>query len=184
MKGKKIPEAIVNLLTSKEEAIFMDFLRHIENNDSYLSVCYFNFLLVCSRTIESWAFRIKRLLVDSQFPALLVHVLVSSKNRRVISDALVALQFFMNDCEISRDYSNTFFFNSAVSGFLVLNQQTSTQVSDLSCQLNQERHDYEINIQQLNIQIKQLEDDKIGLQKVIENEKLNVARSGQSIAKL
>lgn len=184
MKGKKIPESIINLLTSKEEAIFMDFLRHIENNDSYLSVCYFNFLLICSRCIESWAFRIKRLLVDSQFPALLVHVLVSSKNRRVISDALVALQFFMNDCEISKDYSNTFFFNSAVSGFLVLNQQTSTKVSELTCQLNQERHDYEINIQKMNVQIKQLENDKVDLHKAIENEKLNTARSDQAIVKL
>ncbi|KAK8858229.1 hypothetical protein M9Y10_013330 [Tritrichomonas musculus] len=184
MKAKRIPENIVNLLTSQEEAIFMDFMRHIESNDSYLSVCYFNFLLVCSRTIENWAFRIKRLLVDSQFPALLVHVLVSSKNRRVISDALVALQFFMNDCEIARDYSKTFFFNSAVSGFLVLNQQTSTQVSSLNCKLNQERHDFEINIQRLNIQIKQLEDDKVGLQKVIDDEKLNSTRIGESIAKL
>lgn len=184
MQSKKLPDQIVELLVSQEEALFMDFIRHIENSDSYLCVVFFSFLLICSRSIESWSFRIKRILVDTQFPVLLAHVVVNSKNRRVISDALIALQYFINDCQLIKDCSKTFFFNSAVSGFLVMNQQAGKSISELNAKLTQEKHDYELMIQNLKVQGNQLAKEKQNLQNLVNEEKMNLSKTSESISKL
>ncbi|OHT06029.1 hypothetical protein TRFO_05666 [Tritrichomonas foetus] len=180
----KVPESMVTVLTSHEEAIFMDFMRHIENNDSYLSVCFFNFLLICSKSIQSWAQRIKRVLVDSQFPALLVHVLTNSKNRRAISDSLRALQFFMNNCEFFKDNTDSFFFTSAVSGFLLMNQQLSTEMSEMRSRTSQERHDFEITISKLTNEKNHMEIEMKSMSKMLSDEKVNTSQSHESISKL
>lgn len=121
IQSSGINSTVIEALTSEEDLFFTNFLRHIEANHAFLSVAFFSVLMMCSTHIPRWSMRVKRLLVDSQFPALLAHVLTSSHNRTAISDALRALQFYINDCEAVPD-KNSFFFDSAVAGFLVVNK--------------------------------------------------------------
>ena len=152
----ELSKPLVKVLSDQEETFFMSFLRHIESGDAYLSVAFFSFLIACTRHIQKWVMRIKRLLVDSQFSALLVHVLTSSQNRRAISDALKALHFYLNDCEITPNMKTSYFFDSAVSGFLVVNNNQIKASENEKIQVEQERHNTVIVVHTLEAEKKQL----------------------------
>lgn len=103
----------VSLLTQNEDAIFTSFLRHIENNDSYLSIEFFLFIQSCSKYIKGWNLRMKRIVIDSVFPVLVVNVLNESENRHATEDSLYALNYFCSCKEPE-------FFNLFVSAYVLL----------------------------------------------------------------
>lgn len=103
----------VTLLIQYEDPIFTSFLRHIENNDSYLSIEYFLFIQNCSKYIKGWMIRMKRIVVDSVFPVLVVNVLNESENRHATEDSLAALNYFCSCKEPE-------FFNLFVSAYVLL----------------------------------------------------------------
>ena len=121
--GSGINDIVLETLKAQEDLLFTNFIRNIEANHAFLSVSFFSILMICAKHLPKWVLRVKRVLVESQFAALLAHVLTSSQNRKAIADALMALQFYTNDCEPTQAPRNTFFLDSAVSGFLVVNQR-------------------------------------------------------------
>jgi peptidoglycan hydrolase CwlO-like protein len=166
-----IAERTVPLLIEYEESLFMNFLRHVENSEAFLAVAFLSFLVRCSREIPKWLQRVKRILVESQFPALLVHVLSSSLNRRAVSDALRAVQFFVNECDPPPALRNSFFFDAAVSGFLVINQNNRDRIGAVEIQLEQEKRDFAILQQQLELEKTELKREKIDLQAELDRER-------------
>ena len=86
--SKQLPDDIVDILQIQEENIFMQFMRRIQNNDSFLCVQIFLFIFQCSAQIEHWHIRLMKVIVDSQFTTLVAHVLYNSSNRSTTTDAL------------------------------------------------------------------------------------------------
>jgi hypothetical protein len=166
-----IPERILGMLVDQEEFLFLNFVRQVENNQAFLSVAWFSLLVRCSSDISRWALRIKRILIDSQFPALLVHVLTSSLNRRAVSDAVRALEFFMNNCELSDHPKDSFFFDAAVSGFIVINQKKNETASVATLALERDRHELSNAVHNLQVENTRLERDIGVLQTAIGQEK-------------
>ena len=107
----------IALLTNHEDFIFTTFLRHVENNESYLSVSLFLFIQQCSKYIKGWSIRIKRIVIDSIFPTLVVNVIHESENKHATKDALNALLFFCN-CKESE------FLEMFLSSFILLVKKT------------------------------------------------------------
>jgi predicted nucleic acid-binding Zn-ribbon protein len=166
-----ISERVLGLLADQEEFLFLHFVRHVESNQAFLSVAWFSFLARCSAGISRWMLRIKRVLVDSQFPALLVHVLTSSMNRRAISDALEALHFFVNNCELPAQRNDGFFFDAAVSGFFVINQKKNDTELVGQCALERDRHELATAVHNLQLENARLEREKAALQNAVGQEK-------------
>jgi hypothetical protein len=90
-----IKKTDVEELKRNEDAIFTSFLRHIENNNAFLSVSIFEFIHSCSKYVKGWPMKIKRIAIDSQLAVLIAHVLSQSAHRSATRSALAALQFFM-----------------------------------------------------------------------------------------
>ena len=63
------------------------------------------------------------LVLDSQFPALLVQVATESRNRRAIADALRASQILADGMKNDINYEVSPIFESIISGYLLLNQK-------------------------------------------------------------
>jgi myosin heavy subunit len=168
LNKSQFDENVTELLLKNEEFIFTEFLRHIEGNLPYLCVTFFTFLFTCARAIPKWLTKIKRVLIDTQFSALLAHVLRNSVNRRAISDALRAMQFFANDCDFVEEPRNKFFFESAVSGLLLVNQNADHKATACTLDLEQERHDSEIHIHNLEQANRELEVENRAIKSGIE----------------
>lgn len=113
LKSGPLKKTDVSLLIQYEDAIFTSFLRHIENNDSYLSIEFFLFIQNCSKFIKGWMIRMKRIVIDSVFPVLVVNVLNESENRHATEDSLATLNFFCSCKEPE-------FFNLFVSAYVLL----------------------------------------------------------------
>lgn len=63
------------------------------------------------------------LVLDSQFPALLVQVATESRNRRAIADALRTSQILADGMKNDLNYEASPMFESIISGYLLLNQK-------------------------------------------------------------
>ncbi|OHT12182.1 hypothetical protein TRFO_18194 [Tritrichomonas foetus] len=110
----------IALLTQKEDYIFTTFLRHIENNESFLSVCLFLFISQSAKYIKGWTMRLKRIVIDSVFPALVVNVLNESENKHATKDALNALMYFCGCKEPE-------FFDLFISSYVLLVQRSKEE---------------------------------------------------------
>lgn len=107
----------VALLTQFEDIVFTSFLRYIENNHSYLAVSFFLFILQCAKYIKGWTMRMKRIVIDSVFPALVVNVLNESENRHATEDSLETLKYFCT-CKEQE------FFGMFISAYVLMVTQT------------------------------------------------------------
>ncbi|KAK8895837.1 hypothetical protein M9Y10_013722 [Tritrichomonas musculus] len=114
---------VINILQENEQSLFLDFQRQIELNNSFLSVVYFLFLYEASHFIPHWRQKMVVLVLDSQFPALLVQVATESRNRRAIADALRASQILADGMKNDINYEVSPIFESIISGYLLLNQK-------------------------------------------------------------
>jgi predicted nucleic acid-binding Zn-ribbon protein len=177
-------ELSIDILIQNEEFIFTDFLRHIEGNEPFLSVTFFTFLSLCASFIPKWLLKIKRVLIDTQFSALLAHVLRSSLNRCAISSALKALEFYVNDCEFTQEPRNHFFFESAVSGFLLINQNAKSSNTSSVLDSEQDRHEHQIAIYNLETEKSKLEKSNERLLLDLEKERSQSRIESESSIKL
>ncbi|OHT08011.1 hypothetical protein TRFO_23631 [Tritrichomonas foetus] len=114
---------VIRILQENEQSLFLDFQRQIELNNSFLSVVYFLFLYESSHFLAHWRQKLIALVIDSQFPALLVHVISESRNRRAIGDALRSSQILADGMKNDIIYETSPMFDSIVSGYLLLNQK-------------------------------------------------------------
>lgn len=114
---------IVKLLQENEENIFISFQRQIELSNSFVSIHFFLFILSASHFFKHWITRLREMVVDSQFSALLVHVLQTSLNRRTIDDALEVLQIVIGGISPKRIKLDPTLSYTVASGFFLMNRQ-------------------------------------------------------------
>ena len=119
---------VIKILEENEQSLFLDFQRQIEQNNSFLSVVYFLFLYEASHFLRHWRQKLISLIIDSQFPALLVHVITESRNRMAISDSLRVSQILSNGMKNDVIYEPSPMFDSLVSGYLLINHKRSEAV--------------------------------------------------------
>jgi hypothetical protein len=110
-------------LAAVEDFIFTLFLRNIEFGNAFQAVALFQIITFCSKYIEGWLIRMKRIVVDSQFPALVVGPLIQSQNRHAISDGMLALHYLLTCKEPS-------VFELFVPSFFLIGQETRSKQID------------------------------------------------------
>lgn len=114
---------IIQVLQENEDLIFIAFQRQIELNNSFISIHFFLFIFAASHFFKHWLSKLRELVIDSQFSALLVHVLETSLNRRTINDALEVIQIVLGGISpkhLKLDQNLSF---TLASGFFLLNRQ-------------------------------------------------------------
>lgn len=114
---------IIQVLQENEDLIFIAFQRQIELNNSFISIHFFLFIFAASHFFKHWLNKLRELVIDSQFSALLVHVLETSLNRRTINDALEVIQIVLGGItpkHLRLDQNLSF---TLASGFFLLNRQ-------------------------------------------------------------
>jgi chromosome segregation ATPase len=114
---------VIKILQEQEQALFLDFQRQIELNNPYLSVVYFLFLYEVAHFLNHWRQKLMAIILDSQFSGLLVFVISESRNRRAISDALLASQILTDGFRADCSYAMSPLSESIVSGYLLLNKK-------------------------------------------------------------
>ena len=117
-------EKLKRLLALNEENIFVSFQRNIEANRPFASLGLFLFLAICAKHLENWGKRLRLIVIDTQFGALIAYVVERSTDRRTISDAIRAISI-ISTYSIESDISEKeLLFDNVVSGFAVVNSQT------------------------------------------------------------
>lgn len=144
---------VLNILEQEQEAIFSDFLRQIEGSQSFITVQYFLFIFDVSHFISTWRYRLSNMVLNSQFPALLINILNSSRNYSSISDAVNAFYIITSEFKEERDLSKTPFFFSLVEGYVLTNRLEFEQQKDHLSEM-------ETLTQELHNQVLQLEVEK------------------------
>lgn len=122
-KSKECFETVKSVLLANEENVFVAFQRSIESNRSYASLQFFLFLADISRSLIEWNKRLRLIVIDSQFGALLAHVLEKSTDRQTICDGIRAVAIISNFSEESNITDGELLFDCIVSGFAVVNLQ-------------------------------------------------------------
>ena len=121
-KSKECFETVKSVLIN-EENVFVAFQRSIESNRSYASLQFFLFLADVSRSLIEWNKRLRLIVIDSQFGALLAHVLEKSTDRKTLCDGIRAVAIISNFSQESNITDGELLFDCIVSGFAVVNAQ-------------------------------------------------------------
>lgn len=122
--SKKCLESIKTVLEKFEESIFVAFQRQIESSEPFISLTLFLFISRCSDLIDSWKKRLRLVIIDSQFSALLAHVVENVTDRKALLDAITALSH-ISKLEIGdRTADSSVLFDSIISGFMTINLKT------------------------------------------------------------
>jgi len=129
-------------LQNNEDALFLDFQRAIESNLSFISIQYFLLFFDSLCIVPQWKDRISDLVLDSQFPMLVVHVLNESRNRLSIKDALRAHYVFTNSLEKDIDHGITSLNDSIVSAFLLSNRKRYQSIKDRDIEMKELKKKY------------------------------------------
>ena len=125
--SKKCMEQIKDVLEQGEETLFVAFQRHIESSEPYVSLLLFLFLSVTAKSIESWKKRIRLAIIDSQFSALLAHVVETSTDRRCLVDAISALSQISQFEFGEQICDHSVIFDSIISGFMTVNLRSKEE---------------------------------------------------------
>lgn len=129
-------DQIYNFLEATEEDIFVSFQRNVESNRAYASLNMFLFIATAGQRIPGWTKRLRILVIESQFGALLAHVIEKSTNRRSISNAIRAISIITNFANEADFTNRELLFDSVVSGFAVVNSQYTKQESEENTKMN------------------------------------------------
>lgn len=117
-------EKMKRLLEMNEESIFVSFQRNIESNRVFASLGLFLFIAVCAKQLEGWGKRLRLIVIDTQFGALVAYVVEKSTDRRTISDAIRAISIISTYSMESDVSEKELLFDNVVSGFANVNSQT------------------------------------------------------------
>lgn len=121
-------QTIQAILKANEENAFVAFQRSIESNRSYTSLEFFLFLADVSKTFLDWNKRLRLIVIDSQFGALLAHVLEKSTDRQTICDGIKAISIISNFSQEANVNDGELLFDSIVSGFAIINSQNQKDI--------------------------------------------------------
>ncbi|OHT02463.1 hypothetical protein TRFO_30408 [Tritrichomonas foetus] len=116
-------EKIKNVLNINEENVFVAFQRSIESNRSFTSLEFFLFLADVAKSFPDWGKRLRLIVIDTQFGALLAHILEKSTDRQTICDGIRAISLISNFSQESNINDGELLFVCIVSGFAVVNLQ-------------------------------------------------------------
>ena len=154
-----IKSKVSSYLKLNEEFLFMQFQRRIELEDGVMSASFFHFLMECSLFMDGWNQRIRKCVLDSKFPSLLCSIVLTSKNKREISCALLAMQLLLSDASTQYIY-----FENFTSSIYTMNTKAYDNVEETMLELEKEKKcfavekkDYEDTINQLQTRTSQLE---------------------------
>lgn len=114
---------VVNILSDNQQKLFMEFQRQVSNNNPYVSVQFFLFLNEVSHFLASWKNSLIRICLDSQFPALLTHVLHASRNRSSIEDCILCLQIMCGGMLDDKKYGKNALFDILTDGHMIANKK-------------------------------------------------------------
>ena len=120
LKNNEKNETVNQALIQNDDQVFLAFQRYIESNSSFLCVNFFLFLCRFSDSYPKWKKRIQTIIVDSQFAALLVHVMTHAQNRSSVSDAVNACFILMSG--LNSSVKPNILIDTVVSGFCVMNK--------------------------------------------------------------
>ena len=172
---RSINEEMLNLLKASEQELFMSFQRHIERSNSFVAVNYFMFLITSMKNIPEWSTKLQQIVAESQFTALLVHVLTHAENRTVIQDSVYSLYAIMNGNDISKDPHSL--FDTIVSGFCFMNKKFKGDVSVL-------RDTLESSIKAVKKQSAELEETKIQCKKEVTDRENDILELKEKIKEI
>ena len=158
--SKNCLKQIEDVLIQGEETLFVAFQRHIESSEPYVSLLLFLFLSVAAKHIESWKKRIRLAIIDSQFSALLAHIIESSTDRKALVDAISALSEITQFEFGEKLCDHSVIFDSIISGFMTINLRSK-----------EERKKFEENVESRVIKVQQIAD---GMKAQIECDELEI----------
>lgn len=167
-------EARPTLLTY-EEQLFIGLQRSIEMNNGFASINLYLFISQCAQNIKTWERRLQLIITDSQFGALLAHVLEHSTDRHSILDAVQTIVQISNSRHLSQFTSSSILFDSVISGFVVINAHSNKILKE-----NQEQNFSIIKKQKDEISSLngQIETNELEIHSL--NEQLNACKSSSS----
>ena len=152
MLSPELNKSDVAALAQAADFLFTSFLRAIENNNAFLSLVLFRLLHKCAPSMKGWPTRIKRIVIDTQFPVLVANILQESLDRHVTRGALETVQYFLNARE--PEFAELF-----TSAFLLLGRRKNEEKASSAEQMNSERQNAKAIIDELKSLNKQHESE-------------------------
>lgn len=143
---------IVRLLQDNEESIFLAFQRHIENNHSFVALHFFLFIYGAAHFFTHWTMRLREIVIDSQFSALIAHAVTASNNRQTIHDALVVMHLIMTGIDAVSADVDVSLFDTLTSGFYVVNRREKQETAAKSAEMKQVQNEYLMKMQELEVE--------------------------------
>lgn len=126
-QSEKLIMNVKSTLEKYEEQIFVAFQRQIESSEPYVSLIFFLFISFTSYHIDSWRKRLRLVIIDSQFSALLAHVIENMTDRKALLDAVTALSQ-ISKLEIGdKTADSSVLFDSIISGFMTINLRSKEE---------------------------------------------------------
>jgi hypothetical protein len=119
---------IIQVLHDHEKNLFVSFQQHIELNHSFLVLPFFMVLYGTAHFFKHWTPRIREIVLDSPFAALLVHVIQTAQNQRTIHDALSVMHIVMGGVKHTSAEPDSLLSDSLASGFCLLNRRKHQEV--------------------------------------------------------
>jgi FtsZ-binding cell division protein ZapB len=143
---------IVRILWDQDDGIFLSFQRHIEGNHAFASLHFFRFIFGAARFFKHWTNKLREIVVESQFPALVVNVIESAQNRKTIEDALIVAHIVMTGIRQTSGDVDESPFSTLASGFAIVNREKHEETISKELQTKTIQNDYLSRIQELEVE--------------------------------
>lgn len=126
MRQDNVTDYVTKLLLANEDPIFIAFQRQIERNHSFASANFFIFLTSCFKVAPNWNKKVARIVAETQFTALLVHVLTHSETRTTVADAVFAINLIIQG--VPSTLRQNALVDTITSGFLYMNKSIQDEI--------------------------------------------------------
>ncbi|OHT00668.1 hypothetical protein TRFO_32577 [Tritrichomonas foetus] len=190
LRCEESQKQILKVLAANQNHIFVGFQRHIEANHSFVAVNYFLFIhsIICLQ--KQWSTQLLHIIAESQFCALLVHVLTHSTSRVILNDALYASYLISSGLTGGSLHSSPL-IDSMVSGFLVMNkenvhekQQTIEKYESYQCSMIQKFRLVQTEKEKKTQELNELANVKENADKLIKSQEDNLHAANLEIQQL
>ena len=143
---------VIKMMQTNEDQIFLAFQRCVENSFAFASLNFFLFLYSSAHLFSKWLIRLRELILDSHFPALLVQCLTHSQNRRAISDALFGLTVITNGVKAKPPALNIPLADAVSNGFFLINRQAKQEKIQNELRIKELHNEYEQKIRTVEVE--------------------------------
>jgi chromosome segregation ATPase len=171
----------VRVLQENEEGLLVAFQRHIEANHPFLAVHFFLFLFRASHFFPNWLSRLREMVIDTQFPALLVNVVTQGQNRRVIEDSLTVLQIVVSGIKQTSGEVDETLFDSLASGFCVVNRQNSQILAMKDAEAKRVQNECWTHIQEMEVERELMANEISALQHHSDHDQTEISTNRERI---